>query len=132
MSKYRMSMKGTGSQRTTCCYKMFQPLIVSSSRTGEARLIAGRSRVNTHVDTVFGIYKYIQKYICIYKTRRNVETCGTFLDFGFDVHGLPSGSLAMTVLLRSTPPFLSSVQHTHIHHVYTDNATVFWFVTIYI
>lgn len=31
---------------------------------------------------------------------------------------LPSGSLAMTVLLRSTPPFLSSVQHTHIHNVY--------------
>lgn len=33
---------------------------------------------------------------------------------------LPSGSLAMTVLLRSTPPFLSSVQHTHIHITYTD------------
>lgn len=32
----------------------------------------------------------------------------------FDMQGLPSGSLAMTVLLRSTPPFLSSVQqYTH-------------------
>jgi len=47
--------------------------------------------------------------------RKDVETSKRF---SVSRIGLPSGSLAMTVLLRSTPPFLSSVQHIHIHHVY--------------
>lgn len=47
------------------------------------------------------------------------------------MQGLPSGSLAMTVLLRSTPPFLSSVQqYTHTSRI-CDNFYLFLYIYIY-
>lgn len=49
----------------------------------------------------------------------------------FDMQGLPSGSLAMTVLLRSTPPFLSSVQqYTHTSRI-CDSFFFFFIYKIY-
>lgn len=83
--------------------------------------------------SINAIYTYQCKirsftYYLIYRTRERRRNVGKRFSVSREL-ALPSGSLAMTVLLRSTPPFLSSVQHTHIHHVYTDNATVYHYIT---
>lgn len=88
--------------------------------------IVVHTRAHTHTHRYIHIYIYTHthtyaNYICNIqkKKRRNISESRELT--------LPSGSLAMTVLLRSTPPFLSSVQHTYIHHVY-EYATVYYYM----
>lgn len=57
-------------------------------------------------------------YVCLVDKKERVRN-------GMDRNCLPSGSLAITVVLRSTPPFLSSVpikKNTDIHQHAIENS----------